>query len=253
MHPIICQIGPITIYSYGLMFALGSLACLIFIIKEGRRQGLDSRIFYDLYFWVLITAIIGARLLYILTNITFFISNPLELVKIYHGGLSWFGGLVFAIFAFIAISRLYKISFFILVDICVPYIALAQSIGRIGCFLNGCCFGKPTDSSFGIYLANLSQKVYPTQLISSFGLFLIFIILKFIQRQKGNFSGKVFSLYFLLCGLERFLTEFFRGDTIPTLINISLYQIFSLISIFAGIILYLILRRRQNKIVHENI
>lgn len=243
MHPIICTIGPVTLYSYGLMFALGSLIALILMLKDARQRGIEKNLFYDIYLWVLVGAIIGARLLYCLTNIDFFIKNPLEIIKIQHGGLSWFGGFVFGLIAFFIVTSKYKKNFFEIADICVPYIALAQSIGRIGCFLNGCCYGKITDFIIRVKFPFSPEAVHPTQPYSALSLFLIFIILKYYQKAKKIFAGEIFCMYLFLAGAERFLSEFLRGDTIPThFFGLTLYQVFSLIWILASLVLFKILK-----------
>ncbi len=243
MHPIICEIGPFTLYSYGIMFALGSLLALALIVRDAQQRRIEKNLFYDIYLWVLVGAIIGARLLYCLTNIEFFFNNPLEIIKIQHGGLSWFGGFVFGLISFFIVTLSYKKNFFELADICFPYVALAQAIGRIGCFLNGCCYGKITDFIIKVKSPFSLETVHPTQLYSAFSLFLIFIILKIYQRTRKVFKGEIFCLYLFLAGLERFISEFLRGDTIPThFFGLTLYQIFSLIWILASLILFKILR-----------
>ena len=246
MYPVICRIGPFTIYSYGLMFALGSLAALFFLLKEAQVRKIEKNLFYDIYLWVLIGAIIGARLLYCLTNIDFFLKNPLEIIKIQHGGLSWFGGFIFGLISFFIVTVIYKVNFFELADICFPYAALAQAIGRIGCFLNGCCYGKATDFIIKVKFPNFFEAVHPTQLYSSLGLFLIFLILKFYQKSKRIFKGEIFCMYLFLAGSERFLSEFLRGDTIPTpILGLTLYQVFALIWILASLVMFKTLKPKK--------
>jgi phosphatidylglycerol:prolipoprotein diacylglycerol transferase len=245
MHPIICAIGPITIYSYGLLIALGSLVFLIGSLKEGRKQGIPSGLFYDLYFFSLISGLIGARLLYVLTNLDFFRNNFSEVFKIYHGGLSWFGAFMFGIIAAFLVTKKYRVSFLRTVDICAPYLALAQGLGRLGCLLNGCCFGKESHAFFALNLSGHSQSIHPTQLYSFFGLILIFIFLEnFKKKEVAN--GQVFSIYLGLYGIKRFIIEFFRGDTISTpILNLTLFQIFSLIWILTAVILYTSLAKKH--------
>lgn len=225
------------------MFALGSLLALFLIIKEAKQRGIEKNLFYDIYLWVLVGAIIGARVLYCLTNIDFFLEHPLEIIKIQHGGLSWFGGFIFGLISFFLVTLRYKKNFFELADICFPYVALAQAIGRIGCFLNGCCYGNITDFIISVQSPLSLEAVHPTQLYSSLSLFLIFIILKIYQKARKVFNGEIFCLYLFLAGVERFLSEFLRGDTIPTnFFGLTLYQIFSLIWILAALSLFKILR-----------
>lgn len=249
MFPLICTIGPIRLHSYGLMFALASLTCIFFVVREGKREGLESDIFYDLYFWILIAALVGARLLYVLTNLEIYLSDPLGVIKIYQGGLSWFGGFIFGLGAALIFIKRQRLSFLRIADIFAPYLALAQAIGRIGCFLNGCCYGKPSQSWFALNFPGHLGSIHPTQAYSFFGLILIFIILTFIKRrEKENMAGKIFCLYLLFSGLNRFIIEFFRADTIPTpVFNLSLFQVFSSLLIFGSIFFFLVLKNRLPK------
>lgn len=247
MHPIICTIGPFTLYSYGAMIALGSLVFLFGVIKEGSEKGIQSAIFYDLYFWVLLSGLVGARILYILTNLRYFLSMPGEMFMIQHGGLSWFGGFCFGLLAVILVLKKNKLSFLKIADILVPYLALAQAVGRIGCLLNGCCYGRLSILPFAIALSGHEQRLHPTQLYSAFGLLIIFAILMLFKKKKTVIPGGVFSLYLVLYGLKRFIIEFFRADTIPTVFfNLSLFQIFALIEILCGVLLYIVLNRTSH-------
>jgi len=246
MHPTICTIGPFTLYSYGAMVALGSLVCLFGVLREAARGGIKSAIFYDLYFWILISGLIGARLVYILTNLRFFLEEPVEIFMIQHGGLSWFGGFFFGFLAVVLLVKKNKLSFFQIADIFAPYLALGQAIGRLGCLLNGCCYGRPSNFPFALVLPGHQERLYPTQLYSFFALLLIFALLALFKKRKGIVTGQVFSLYLVLYGLKRFILELFRGDIILTaFFNLSLFQIFALVEMAAGIILYSRLSKRR--------
>ncbi|MBU2541017.1 MAG: prolipoprotein diacylglyceryl transferase [Candidatus Omnitrophica bacterium] len=247
MYPVICRIGPFTLYSYGLMFAFASLVCLFFVVKEGKTKGIQSTIFFDIFFWTLISAIVGARLLYILTNLNLYLAEPKEILNIHHGGQSWFGGFVFGMLAAIIFIRRKGLSFFYIADIFAPYLALAQGIGRIGCFLNGCCYGRLSNSIFAIESFSHSGARHPTQLYAFFNLILIFVLLSaYKKRRKEIIPGEVFCLYLILYGINRFIVEFFRADTISTpILTLSLFQIFSIIWILSAVIAYLILKTKH--------
>ncbi len=247
MYPVICRIGPITLYSYGVMFAFASLVCLFFVVREGKKKGIETSVFFDIFFWILISAIIGARLLYVATNLDFYLAQPGEILNIHHGGQSWFGGFSFGLLAAIIFIRKRKLSFLLIADIFAPYLALAQAIGRIGCFLNGCCYGLASSSIFALKFPQHHNLRHPTQLYAFLGLMLIFVILIiFKKRQKIIIPGEVFCLYLLLYGLNRFIIEFFRADTISTFISrLTLYQVFSIIAMVSACIIYLVLKRKN--------
>jgi len=239
MHPIICKIGPFTIYSYGLMLALAFIACVSLARQEAKQQKLNPDLVSDLVFWGLVAGIIGARLLYILLNLQYYLDNPAEIIMLQHGGLIWYGGLIAGFITAVIYLKVKRLPILTTLDLIAPYLALGQAIGRIGCFLNGCCYGKPV--SWGVYFPDLGKRLHPTQLYSFVNLLIIFLLLRFIQR-KNKVAGATISLYFLLAALERFVVEFFRGDSPEILGNLTLFQIMSLaimaIAIYANLYLY---------------
>jgi phosphatidylglycerol---prolipoprotein diacylglyceryl transferase len=126
-------------------------------------------------------------------------------------------------------------------DLIAPFIALGHAIGRIGCFLNGCCFGRPTDSILGVCFPNSITKVFPTQLFSSSGLFVIFAFLFYLQTRR-RFRGEIISLYLVLYGVLRFFVEFLRGDSGPVLFDLSFSQIISVLSVIVGSTIFYIFK-----------
>ena len=255
MHPIICKIGPLTVYSYGVMMAIAVMVCSFFLSKDAARTlHLQPEVIFDFAFWVMCAGILGARIFYVLLNLDYFLNDPWEIVKIQNGGLAWQGGLVGGTIAGIFFIRKNALPFWDTLDVAAPYIALGHAIGRIGCFLNGCCFGK--EVSWGIYFPAYHARLHPTQLYESASLLLIFFILKNYQkvsntptnsflsvdsskfkeinRQKQNCRGtkppgKVFVLYLILASLERFVVEFFRADHTTTFLGLSIFQGLSLV------------------------
>jgi len=149
-----------------------------------------------------------------------------------HGGLSWFGGLVGgAAFAFIYL-KLKQLPVYKILDLLSPYIALAQAIGRIGCFLNGCCFGRV--SEFGIYFPAHNAILIPTQLYSSFLLLIIFIILRFLQVRPHK-AGEIFFMYLVLYCAKRFFIEFWRADNPQIIFGLTLFQLLSIAVFFLAL------------------
>ncbi|MGD9015546.1 MAG: prolipoprotein diacylglyceryl transferase, partial [Candidatus Omnitrophota bacterium] len=128
-------------------------------------------------------------------------------------------------------------------DLVIPYVALAQAIGRIGCLLNGCCFGLE-NSCFGIYFASHQAVLIPTQLYSSLALLGIYVILRLIQI-RAHQKGSIFYLYLLLYCLWRFFIEFWRGDSRIFMFNLSIFQIFSIVLFILSVIMLVRIKRRS--------
>ncbi len=221
MYPVIVQLGPLTIYSYGLMLAVAVIVCTFLLSRDARGKGISPEMVFDLVFWTVLAGIAGARFFYIILNWEFFRQNLLEIVMIQKGGLAWQGGLIFGGLAGVGFIKRRKLPLREMLDLAAPYIALGQSIGRIGCFLNGCCYGK--EVFWGIFFPVHHAHLHPTQLYSVLGLFVIFVILKYYRR-VSPFQGSVFLLYLILASAERFGVEFFRGDHQEFFGGLSIYQ-----------------------------
>src|SRR6185295_7207291 len=131
MHPIICKIGPLTIYSYGLMVAIAAIVCSLLLARDAKKYNIAPEIIFDLVFWVVFGGIIGARIFYVILNLDYFIHNAKEMIMIQNGGLAWQGSFIAGALTGIFYVKKHKLSFWLLVDLVAPYIALGQSIGRI--------------------------------------------------------------------------------------------------------------------------
>lgn len=241
MHPILFTWGKLNIYSYGLMVALGIITAMFLIERESVRSGLAKEKIVDLIFWIIIWGLVGARLFYIVLYPDVYVRAPLDIFKLYEGGLIFFGSLVFGIIAAWVNFRNKKLPVFKTLDILMLYLPLAHAFGRMGCFLNGCCSGKPTSLPWGIVFPGQIDAVHPSQLYSVFALLMIFLILKLIRR-KQLFNGQIFSAYLILYGLKRFLIEFIRDNPVLWL-GLSIYQYISLLLIGAGIFSYVLLKK----------
>ncbi|MDP8265460.1 MAG: prolipoprotein diacylglyceryl transferase [Candidatus Aceula meridiana] len=226
MHPILFQIGPVTIYSYGAMLAVALIVCSLLLGQEAKRKGIDPDIIVDLIFWLAAWGIVGSRIFFVILNFSFFKKNLFEILMVHHGGLAWQGGLIFASLAGIIFIKRKKLLFWETLDLVAPYVALGQAIGRIGCFLNGCCYGQP--STCGIYFPVHQDILYPTQLYSSFALILIFVVLKFCQKFNPP-HGQIFFWYFILASVQRFFIQFLRADYDPIFLGLGIFQIVNLI------------------------
>lgn len=249
MHPILFKIGPLTFYTYGLFLFLGILSGYLFALKESKRYNIEKDKISDLLFWVLLCGFISARLFYIVLNWRAFLDAPLSFI--FSGsGFVFYGGLIGAVLSFCFFIKKYKMSFLNTLDLLGPPLCLGHSLGRIGCFFYGCCYGKPTNSFIGIIFPPDSSAGYmqvpviPTQLISSFFIAIIFLILLLI-RDTRFFKGAVFLSYISFYSIFRFIIEFFRGDERGFFLFFSISQWISLIFlVFAFIIWCVALKYR---------
>ena len=225
MHPILFQKGIITIYSYGVMVAFAALLVIFLCAREVKNKNISSQIIYDLGFWVVFSAIVGARLFYVILHWSYFFAHPLEIIMLNRGGLVFYGGLILSLLVSFIYIKVKELDFWELVCIIIPYIPLGHAIGRIGCFLNGCCYGK-----------EINAFQHPTQLYAAaFNLF-IFLTLLFIR--KRYFVGKIIlGLYLVLYGFSRFMIEFLRGDEVLVVYSLRVSQWVSLVMIVVGLIL----------------
>lgn len=235
MLPEICHLGSFTIYSYGLMLVLAFFVCAYLVSRQAKKEGVDPESIFNLCFFIFIFGIIGARVFYILNNFSFYLHNPLEIIMLQRGGMAWFGGLIFGSGAAVIFIKKNKLGLLKTLDLLVPFVALAQAIGRMGCLLNGCCYGRP--SEFGIYFKVFDQVLIPTQLYSSLLLLLIFSILRFIQNRK-HALGQVFCTYLFLYSIKRFFIEYLRNDTPRMFYGLTLFQALSLATFFVSLLLF---------------
>jgi len=217
MHPILIKFGNFAIYTYGLMMAIAFILGITLARKEAERVGQDSEKILDLSFYILIGAVIGSRLFYVLTDPRTFLADPIEIFRIWNGGLVFYGGFIMAVVVAVVYVKKSGLSFWQTADIMSPGLAVGQAIGRIGCLFAGCCYGKVCDLPWAITfnhpdsLAPLGIPLHPTQLYSVFSDFSIFVAL-WLFRKKAWFPGQIFWLYVLLYGLTRPIVEIFRGD-----------------------------------------
>lgn len=224
MFPEICKIGPFTVYSYGLMLAAAFFVSSRLTYIQAKKEGIYPDIIFNFLLSALITGIIGARLFYVACNIGYYIKRPLEIIMLQQGGLSWFGGLILSAGYSVIYLKKKKIPVYKMLDLIAPFAALAHAIGRLGCLLNGCCFGK--ESPYGIYFATHDAVLIPTQIYSSLTLLAIFIILRFMQDRPHQ-SGAVFFTYLLLYSVKRFSIEFLRADNPALIFGLTLFQLSS--------------------------
>ncbi|MBN2119610.1 MAG: prolipoprotein diacylglyceryl transferase [Candidatus Omnitrophica bacterium] len=250
MHPVLFRIGSLTIYTYGFFVFLGILAGYLFSLRESLRYGISQDKISDLIFWSLLAGLASSRLFYIIINWKYFLEEPLGFI-ISGSGFVFYGGLLGGVLTALFFIKKRGLPLFKTLDLLSPSLCLGHSIGRIGCFFYGCCYGKPTASFLGMVFpadspaGSLQVPVIPTQLISSFFLLLIFLILIF-TRKRGYFEGKVFVSYIVLYSVFRFIIEFYRADPRGFLGFFSVSQWISLILLLWGLIFWKKLQRKIN-------
>jgi len=250
------------IHSFGVMVALGFLAALWVALDRGRREKLAETVIWDVWTGGLLGGVAGARLLYVIEQWDFFAQAPLQAFAIWRGGLVWYGGLAGAVLTVLVYLRYKRQSIPTAIDAVTPATMIGLAFGRIGCFLNGCCFGRVTDLPWGIsfprfggsaqFHAALAKQfsppfayqvdkmdldpnlpaslpVHPTQLYSSAAAIVVFLLLtSYYPRRKR--PGEVFWLMLVLYGIGRFLIEAVRTNP-RVWMGLSLAQVMSLVAV----------------------
>jgi phosphatidylglycerol:prolipoprotein diacylglycerol transferase len=248
MHPILFKIGPITIYTYGVMVALGIFFGSLALMKLAEKEGLNTKDIADTAFWSVIAGMVGARLFFFLYNPEYL--NPwYRIFFFWQGGLVWYGGVIFGAITAIYFIKKRKIPVWKFADITSIALSIGLGFGRIGCTMAGCCYGKVCHAPFAIVFHNphsaapLNVPLYPTQPISSLANFLIAGILYLLYKRRKA-TGEIFGFYLILYGIFRFLIEFWRATPKDILGTFSNNQVISIIMVAVGIAI--VIYRRKN-------
>jgi len=271
MHPYLIDIPlpgghAFPIRSYGLMIVLGFLTCLWLVQRRGKRMGLNPTALFDAAVIALAGGIVGARLFYVIDNWDAFAGHLTRIIRIDQGGLAFYGGLMGGAVGLLGALWSKRLPIRPTLDVTVSLVPLGHAFGRIGCFLNGCCFGKVTHSWVGMrfprilnsagetigsepYVHQLrhglidgsqtwSLPVYPTQLFEVGYELLFFGILSYLLFRRRR-AGDIAWLYIILYGSARFANEFFRADTVPSpeLGGLTIFQVLSLGAVAFGLLM----------------
>ncbi|MEW6053211.1 MAG: prolipoprotein diacylglyceryl transferase [Nitrospirota bacterium] len=256
MYPVLFKFGPLTVHTYGFLVALGFLIGLSFAVIQAKKEGVSSEKIIDLSFYLLLSAIIGSRLFFVFINFDHYLSKPLDIFKIWEGGLVFYGGVLLAIPTVLWYVKKHSLPFWSTADIFTPSIAIGHSFGRLGCFAAGCCYGKTAELlPWGVIftdpecLAPTRLPLHPTQLYESAGEFVNFLVLLGLRRHK-SFNGQLFMTYLLLYSVLRFTVEFFRGDISRGFIysQLSVSQGISILLFLGGIAGFIILKHRNRRV-----
>ena len=255
MDRTLIDLGFFEIKWYSFLLFLAMLVGCILVYKESKKKKIDEDQMIDLIFYSLLFGIIGARLYYVIFNLSYYLSNPLEIIMIWKGGLAIHGGIIAALIFLTIYTRKKKINLLLLLDIVVVGLIIAQSIGRWGNFFNGEAYGRIISLE---YLQNLHLPEFiidnmyidgyyrePTFLYESFFSFLGFISLICIRKLKKLRVGQLTSIYLMWYGLERFIVEWFRSDSLM-LGSIKVAQLVSLLGMIFGIVLFIKCIKKQS-------
>jgi phosphatidylglycerol:prolipoprotein diacylglycerol transferase len=247
MHPICFHIGSFPIHWYGVMVAAGFLSTILYWSLAGRKESYPTGFASDMALWIIIAGIIGARIAYVLANLPYFLDEPMMIWRIDLGGLIYYGGFIGGIAGVVLFARFHRIPKWRLGDFVISGIPLGHAFGRIGCFLNGCCYGTPCTLPWAVSMHDAVR--HPTQLYEVIFNFALFAGLAwFYQRCRKH--GRVLALYLLLYPAWRFCIEFLRGDPRLLLAGLSIAQWISLGLFTLGILFWTKPPGRREQIDH---
>lgn len=247
MIPILFQIGPLKVYSYGLMLALGFLVTGIIFKRELKRTNMPLGLGDPIIIGTMLGGILGAKIYSVIEG--FREEGISSLRGFFSGaGLVWYGGFMGALIVVFAITKFKKAPFLKTLDIMAPLVILGYAFGRMGCFLSGDGdYGPPTDLPWGMAFPNgivpTNERVHPTPLYEIILSLMIFAYLWKV-RTKYTQRGRMLGLFLILAGIERFVTEFWRL-TEKVALGITMAQYFSMIAIIVGIVLVIRSRKFQ--------
>jgi phosphatidylglycerol---prolipoprotein diacylglyceryl transferase len=259
MHPILLDLGRIQVRSYGFMLAVSFLLAIYLAGRRARKFGVDPQKIIDLSVIIILAAVVGSRLLYVMFHLEQF-SNPLEIFALWRGGATFYGGFLLALAASYWWVQKNRLDFLTVADIVAPTIALGLVFTRVGCLLSGCCFGHPTDHAWGIVFPpdspagsaaalasarlGLDQvALHPTQAYSSLKGLIIFVAV-LVAEPRLRKRGAVFGLFLVLYGVGRFTIDFFRfyEENARVVAGLSFNQLISVVLFACGLVL---LMRRE--------
>jgi phosphatidylglycerol:prolipoprotein diacylglycerol transferase len=256
MHPILFEVGGFPVYTYGVLLGAAYLLGLQFALVRARSRGLDADRVLDLGIWVIVSALVGAKLLLVVVDRDKF-SSAAELFSLLRSAGVFYGGLILAVAVALWYVRRHRMPTWTVADVFAPAIALGHVVGRMGCLFAGCCYGKPASIPWAITFHNeyASQNVgtpigiplHPTQLYDAGAELLILALLLVLERRGRPFAGRTFWGYMLLYGISRFVIEFYRGDPRGMVGALSTSQFVALLLVPISIVMLVLLARRPDR------
>ncbi|MCK5211240.1 prolipoprotein diacylglyceryl transferase [Candidatus Parcubacteria bacterium] len=258
--PVLIMVGPLTIYWYGLFIVSGILAATLVSFKLSSKYNIKKDTIIDLAFWLIIAGLIGTRVYHVLLELPFYLDNPLDIFKIWQGGLAIHGGIIAGLVTIWWFSWKQNINFWLLTAIIVPGVALAQAIGRWGNYFNQEIYGVPTSLPWGIPIEFVNRVpeffnyefFHPAFLYESLGSLIIFITLILLHKKLNTSDLKykvIIAIYLILYSLLRFTLEFIRTDQTPVALGLRFPQIVSLLIIILiiGYFSFVFIKNKRNK------
>lgn len=260
MHPVLFEIGSITIYTYGFCIAMGALLGFSYLSWQGKKQfGLTFDQANTLFILLVLAGFIGGKFFLIFESPSFYAAHPGDLLS--GSGFVFYGSLLFAIPTMLWFFRKHKIPVLSMLDVMAIVTCILHTLGRIGCFMAGCCYGKPTLTNFGVIFTDtrcqaepLNTRLYPTQLFEAGLIFSILLGLLLFKKRK-QFEGQLFLIYLMAYAGGRAVLEIYRGDLDRGFVIdgwLSNSQFISLIIIGVATYFYVKLKRKANLNPHKH-
>lgn len=255
MYPRLLELGPLTVYTYGVLLAAAYLFGLKLAMMRAKSRNLDQTRILDLGIYIIISALVGAKLLLLVTDFRTFTDNPRELLSLARSGGVFYGGLILAVSVAVWYIRRIGLPLWTTCDVFAPGIALGHVVGRLGCLFAGCCYGKPTSVPWAITFTDpfaatnvgtpLNVPLHPTQVYEAGAEAVILLVLLGTENRGRPYPGRTFWLYILLYSISRFAIEIYRGDPRGAIGVFSTSQFISLLLAPLAIGMLLYLGRRQ--------
>jgi phosphatidylglycerol:prolipoprotein diacylglycerol transferase len=255
MYPLLFEVGHFPIYTYGLLLAAAYLTGLGLAVRRARARGLDGDKVMDLGILIIAAALVGAKLLLLVVDFDYYSNNPGELVQIFRSGGVFYGGLILAVAAAFWYMKRARLPLWPTTDAFAPGIALGHVVGRFGCLMAGCCYGRPSSLPWAVTFTNpvaaenvgtpLGVPLHPTQVYEAGAELIILVLLLATERRGRPFPGRTFWAYMLLYAVSRFIIEFFRGDPRGALGMFSTSQVISIVLVPVSILMLWRLARRS--------
>jgi phosphatidylglycerol:prolipoprotein diacylglycerol transferase len=256
MHPILFEIRGFPVYTYGVMLAAAYLLGLQFALRRARSLGLDPNRVMDLGIWIIVSALVGAKLLLLVVEWDTYGRSLSDVMTLVRSAGVFYGGLIVAVLVAMWYMWRHRMPLWSVADVFAPGIALGHVIGRLGCFFAGCCFGRPTDVPWAVtftseYAARnvgttINIPIHPTQLYEAGAELVILGFLLAFERRGRAFPGRTFWSYMLLYAISRFIIEIYRGDPRGAMGMFSTSQIISIAMVPVSIAMLLYLSRRPS-------
>ncbi len=267
MHPVLFSAGSYHQSTYGVLMVTALVAGLFAVLRLGRREGLDTSRLFDFSTWLIVVALVGAKVLMIITDWRYYWQHPGDLLSwaTFQAGGVFYGGFIAAVLFAVWYTRVHRLPVWKVFDAYVPAVALGLGVGRLGCFSAGCDYGKPTSSFLGVVFTNplshqitgvpLGVPLHPTQLYESAAALLIFGVLIWRYKHKRH-DGEIFVLYLALYAVARFFIEFLRGDedrgfVFDHLLSTSQFIALLALATAAGLAFYFYRRRGETSAARQ--